>query len=128
MTLVDSNVLLNVFSESEPWVAWSKQQLERAARRGPVFINDVIYAEISVQFRSFESLDAVLKEILIDVAPTPVRHYFWPGRHSGNIAAQAACEPACCPISLLVLMPQFRTSRLLLATPAAIAIIFRLCN
>jgi predicted nucleic acid-binding protein len=67
MTLVDSNVLLDVFSES-PWVVWSKQQLARAARRGPVVINDVIYAEISVQFTSFESLDAVLKKILIDVA------------------------------------------------------------
>jgi hypothetical protein len=33
-------------------VAWSKHQLARAARRGPVVINDVIYAEISVQFTS----------------------------------------------------------------------------
>jgi predicted nucleic acid-binding protein len=80
MTLVDSNVLLDVFSESEPWVAWSKQQLERAARRGPVFINDVIYAEISLQFTSFESLDAVLKEILVDVAPTPRPALFLAGK------------------------------------------------
>jgi predicted nucleic acid-binding protein len=80
MTLVDSNVLLDVFSESDPWVAWSKQQLERAARRGPVFINDVIYAEISLQFTSFESLDAILKEILIDVAPTPRRALFLAGK------------------------------------------------
>src|SRR4051794_4444120 len=71
MTLVDSNVLLDVFSESEPWVAWSKQELARTARRGPVVINDVIYAEISVQFTSFELLDAVLKKIVIDVAPIP---------------------------------------------------------
>jgi len=80
MTLVDSNVLLDVFSESAPWVAWSKQQLERAAQRGPVFINDAIYAEISVQFMSFESLDAVLKEILINVAPTPRPALFLAGK------------------------------------------------
>src|SRR4051794_6805920 len=78
MTLVDSNVLLDVFSESEPWVAWSKQQLARAARRGPVVINDVIYAEISVRFTSFESLDAVLKKIVIGVRRYPVQHYFLP--------------------------------------------------
>jgi hypothetical protein len=80
MTLVDSNVLLDVFSENVPWVAWSKQQLERAARRGPVFINDVIYAEISVQFTSFESLDAVLKEILVDMTPTPRPALFLAGK------------------------------------------------
>jgi predicted nucleic acid-binding protein len=80
MTLVDSNILLDVFSESAPWVVWSKQQLERAARRGPVFINDLIYAEISVQFTSSDSLDAVLKEILIDVAPTPRPALFLAGK------------------------------------------------
>ena len=80
MTLVDSNVLLDVFSGGEPWVAWSKQQLERATRRGPVFINDVIYAEISVQFTVFESLDVVLREILIDVVPTPRPALFLAGK------------------------------------------------
>jgi len=80
MTLVDSNVLPDVFSESEPWVGWSKRQLERAARRGPVFINDVIYAEISVQFTPFESLDAVLKEIVVDVAPMPRPALFLAGK------------------------------------------------
>jgi predicted nucleic acid-binding protein len=90
MTLVDSNVLLDVFSESEPWVAWSKQQLQRAAQRGPVVINEVIYAEISVQFTSFESLDAVLKRLLLTWRPHPVRHYFWRERRSGNIEVRAA--------------------------------------
>jgi predicted nucleic acid-binding protein len=80
MTLVDSNVLLDVFSAGQPWVAWSKQQLECAARRGPVFINDVIYAEISLQFAAFEALDAALKEILIDVLPMPRPALFLAGR------------------------------------------------
>jgi predicted nucleic acid-binding protein len=80
MTLVDSNVLLDVFSAGQPWVAWSKQQLERAARRGPVFINDVIYADISLQFAAFEALDDVLKEILVDVLPMPRPALFLAGR------------------------------------------------
>jgi predicted nucleic acid-binding protein len=80
MTLVDSNVLLDVFSESQPWLVWSKRQLERAAWRGPVVINDVIYAEISVQFTSFESLDAILEKIFIDVAPIPRSALFLAGK------------------------------------------------
>jgi predicted nucleic acid-binding protein len=80
MPLVDSNVLLDLFSAGQPWVAWSKQQLERVLRRGPVFINDVIYAEISLQFAAFEALDAALKEILIDLIPMPRPALFLAGR------------------------------------------------
>jgi predicted nucleic acid-binding protein len=67
MTLVDSNILLDVFSGSYPWMAWSKRQLELAVLRGSLLINDVIYAEISVQFPAVQSLDAALNEISLDV-------------------------------------------------------------
>jgi predicted nucleic acid-binding protein len=128
MTLVDSNVLLDVFSESEPWVAWSKQQLVRAARRGPVVINDVIYAEISVRFTSFESLDAVLKKIVIDVAPIPRPALFFAGKAFQQYRSVGGLRTGVLSDSLLVPMPQFRTSRSLLATSAVIAIIFRQWN
>jgi predicted nucleic acid-binding protein len=80
MTLVDSNILLDVFSGGQPWMAWSKQQLERATLRGSLIINDVIYAEISVQFTTVESLDDVLKEILVDVVSTPRPALFLAGK------------------------------------------------
>jgi predicted nucleic acid-binding protein len=80
MTLVDSNILLDVFSGSDPWMARSKRQLELAALRGSLLINDVIYAEISVQFAAVRSLDAALNEILIDVASTPRPALFMAGK------------------------------------------------
>jgi predicted nucleic acid-binding protein len=80
MTLVDSNILLDVFSGSDPWMAWSKRQLELAALRGSLLINDVIYAEISVQFTAVRSLDAALNEILIDLASTPRPALFMAGK------------------------------------------------
>jgi hypothetical protein len=80
MTLVDSNILLDVFSGSDPWMAWSKRQLELAALRGSLLINDVIYAEISVQFAAVQSLDAALDEILIEVASTPRPALFMAGK------------------------------------------------
>lgn len=71
MTLVDSNVLLDLLSGRQEWTDWSKQQLERAALAGPLFINDVIYAEISARFAAFEVLDSLLRDSEIEVARIP---------------------------------------------------------
>jgi predicted nucleic acid-binding protein len=59
-TLVDSNVLLDVLTEDPAWAAWSSSALADAADRGPLVINSVIYAEVSVRFTRIEDLDDVL--------------------------------------------------------------------
>jgi predicted nucleic acid-binding protein len=59
-TLVDSNVLLDVLTENEVWLEWSSGELARAADEGPLFINAVIYAEVSVRFSRIEDLDDAL--------------------------------------------------------------------
>jgi len=59
-TLVDSNVLLDVLTEDEVWLEWSSGELARAAEEGPLFINPVIYAEVSVRFSRIEDLDDAL--------------------------------------------------------------------
>ena len=111
MTLVDSNALLDVFSAGQPWVAWSEQQLERAVRRGPVFINDVIYAEISPQFAAFEALDAALKDILIDVVPMPRPALFLAGRAFRQYRTAGGLRTGVLSDFLLVPTPQFSICR-----------------
>ncbi len=59
-TLVDSNVLLDVITEDERWLEWSSNALARAADDGPLFINPVIYAEVSVRFSRIEDLEEAL--------------------------------------------------------------------
>lgn len=59
-TLVDTNVLLDVLTEDERWSSWSIQALADAAEAGPLFINPVIYAEVSVRFSRIEDLDEAL--------------------------------------------------------------------
>lgn len=61
-TIVDSNVLLDVFTDNERWGDWSATHLARAFDEGPVIINPVIYAELSVGFDRIEDLDAALPE------------------------------------------------------------------
>jgi predicted nucleic acid-binding protein len=58
--LVDSNVLLDIFTEDATWFAWSADALDRAALTSPLVINPIIYAEISTRFSRLEELDEIL--------------------------------------------------------------------
>ena len=71
MTLVDTNVLLDVFTNDPQWVDWSIRQLDVAALTGPLFINDIVYAELSVRFDAIEALDTILNEAGLVLTPTP---------------------------------------------------------
>lgn len=59
-TVVDSNVLLDLFTRDPTWSAWSAEHLAQALDRGPVVINQVIYSEVSLRFSAIEELDAAL--------------------------------------------------------------------
>lgn len=58
MTLVDSNVLLDLATDDPVWASWSMAALEEASLRGDLIINDVIYAEISTRYGRIEDVDA----------------------------------------------------------------------
>lgn len=59
-TLVDSNVLLDLITDDPIWAGWSGDALATAAEAGPLLINAVIYAEVSVRFSRIEDLDDAL--------------------------------------------------------------------
>ena len=59
-TLVDSNVLLDLFTEDPEWVDWSAARLAEAVDNGPTLINPIIYAEISIRFERIEELEQAL--------------------------------------------------------------------
>jgi predicted nucleic acid-binding protein len=59
-TLIDSNVLFDILSDDEEWCDWSAAMLTDAANRGRVYINPIIYAEVSVRYDRIEDLDAAL--------------------------------------------------------------------
>ena len=59
MILVDTNVLLDVVEEDPAWADWTQRQLDAASLRGPICINPVIYAEVSVRFTRATLDDAV---------------------------------------------------------------------
>ena len=80
MTLVDTNVLLDLFTSDPKWAVWSIGQLDAAALRGPLVINDIVYAELSVRFATIEALDAVVAEMVMAIAAMPRAALFLAGK------------------------------------------------
>lgn len=80
MTLVDTNVLLDLVTDNPAWADWSLRQLEAAALRGPILINDVVYAEFSVGFRRIEEVEETLALARIAMAPIPREALFLAGK------------------------------------------------
>ena len=63
MILVDSNVLLDVFTRDPQWYSWSLKALSDKSSPSRLIINPIINSEVSIGFNSIQDLDVVLIEI-----------------------------------------------------------------
>lgn len=80
MTLIDTNVLLDLVTDDPNWADWSIAQLEAASLNGPLLINDVVYAELSVRYDRVESLETFLDAAGLTMAPMPRAALFLAGK------------------------------------------------
>jgi predicted nucleic acid-binding protein len=60
LTLVDTNVVIDLLTHDPEWSSWSEQAFRLATARGPVHINDVIFAELAARYRSVNQLETDL--------------------------------------------------------------------
>jgi len=79
-TLVDSCVLLDVFTEDPDWFSWSSSALAVAADTGVLAINPIIYAEVSIGFERIEDLEAALPADFVELCPIPREAAFLAGK------------------------------------------------
>ena len=80
VTLVDSNVILDVLTDDADWGDWSASMLAEAARAGPLAINPIIYAEVSAGFKRIEDLDDALPAAYYRRLPLPYEAAFLAGQ------------------------------------------------
>ena len=80
MTLVDSNVLIDLLVDDPEWFDWSLAHLELAALKGPLLINDIVYAEASTRYSAIEEFEAALVIANLTVIPTPRMALFLAGK------------------------------------------------
>lgn len=59
-TVVDSSVLLDLFTDDVRWGPWAKERLIRAAQAGAIVLNAVVLAEVAPRFTRIEDLHSAL--------------------------------------------------------------------
>lgn len=79
-TLVDSNVLIDILVRDSDWTPWSDEALITALEDGPVFVNQIAYAEVSVGFPTVEECEWALDVQGIERMPMPWSAAFLAGR------------------------------------------------
>src|SRR5437870_5694864 len=60
ITLVDSNVILDLVTDDPKWAQWSADTLARVADESALVINPLIFAEVSIGFATVEELEGLL--------------------------------------------------------------------
>ncbi len=80
MTLVDTNVLLDLVTDDERWADWSIAQLEAGSLRGPLLINDVVYSELSVRYERIEELEDFIEAAGLELVQMPRPALFLAGK------------------------------------------------
>lgn len=80
MILIDSSVLLDLFTVDPFWFEWSSNAVATLADVTEIAINPLIYAEISVHFNSPETLDEAFPEQMFRREPLPFEAGFLAGK------------------------------------------------
>jgi predicted nucleic acid-binding protein len=84
VTLIDSNVLVDVITEDPKWLDWSIEALDRCAAKGNLYISDVVYAELAVKQDSETSLNESLRILRVALSPIPKSALFLAGKTFGR--------------------------------------------
>jgi predicted nucleic acid-binding protein len=74
--LVDSNILLDLFEDDPVWGQWSETMLDHYSATDILYINPVIYAEVSVGFQEIEELEAAIAACDVRILQIPKEALF----------------------------------------------------
>ncbi|MEW6078113.1 MAG: PIN domain-containing protein [Thermodesulfobacteriota bacterium] len=78
--LVDSNVLLDIFLDDPDWADWSETVLAKFSDRTTLYINPIIYTEVSAGFEKIEELESALQQGGFQMLEIPREALFLAGK------------------------------------------------
>lgn len=77
---VDSCVLLDLFTDDKDWGEWSENILEKYSQTNTLYINSIVYTEISIGFKKIEEVEKAMSELNIKVLEIPREALFLTGK------------------------------------------------
>jgi len=80
VTLVDTNVLVDILTGQPNWRAWSVNMMDRQSAAGALLITDIVYAELSPLFATAEQLDSTIADLDVSLKRIPPLALFMAGR------------------------------------------------
>jgi predicted nucleic acid-binding protein len=78
--LADSNVILDVFLNDLQWADWSQATLEEYSNQTSLYINSIIYSEISIGFKLIEDLESAISKAGFQLLDIPKEALFLAGK------------------------------------------------
>ena len=78
--LVDSNIVLDVFLNDPKWADWSESKLDDYDQRGSLYINSIVYSEISIGFDRIEDLESAIARAGFQMLEIPKEALFLAGK------------------------------------------------
>ncbi|VAX13999.1 hypothetical protein MNBD_GAMMA24-1462 [hydrothermal vent metagenome] len=77
---VDSCVLLDLFTNDDNWADWSENILEKYSQTNSLYINSIVYTEVSIGFNKVEEVEDAIAELGIKVLEMPREALFLTGK------------------------------------------------
>ena len=97
MLLVDTNVLIDLVTEDAQWADWSERQLEKLALHARLIVNPVVYAELSIGFRTIEEVDRILDATGVELEEIPRLALFLAGKAFQTYRARGGSKTGVLP-------------------------------
>jgi predicted nucleic acid-binding protein len=66
-TLVDTNILFDLINPTSNWTDWSLRHIRAAAIEGPLYINDIIFAELSTRFATVREVEKAISDLELTI-------------------------------------------------------------
>ncbi len=77
---IDSCVLLDLFTNDPEWGNWSEEIVGRYSQTNTLFINSIVYTEISIGFNRIEEVEDAIGQVGAKVLEIPREALFLAGK------------------------------------------------
>ena len=78
--LIDSCVILDLLTNDPKWANWSESILEQYSQTNTLYINSIIYTEVSMGFEKIEELEDAISQLGVKVIEMPRETLFLTGK------------------------------------------------